>query len=82
MSKVLIALSLAVIATVVACGGGVPRMNVGPQITVEEYAAACAAAGKNMDVLDGVDEDFASRFDALEDAVADMKRWNAPGELQ
>ena len=71
MFKVLMALSLAIVTTVVACGGG-------PRMTVEEYAAACEVLGNKLDDLDSV----SSGIDALEDAVAEVKRWNPPEELQ
>ncbi len=76
MSKVLIALSLAIITTVVACGGG---DGGGSRMTVEEYAAACEGLG---DSLESFDEDVAAGLDAMEDTVAEVKRWNPPEELQ
>ena len=77
MFRVLIALSLAIIATAIACGGG-----GGTRMTVEEYASACQAFGNSFDDLDNFDEDFAAAFDTLEDAVAELKGWNPPEELQ
>ena len=77
MSKVLIALSLAIITTVVACGGG---DGGGSRMTVEEYAAACEGLDNRLD-LESFD-DVAAGLDAMEDAVAEVKRWNPPKELQ
>ena len=77
MSKLLMALSLAIITTVIACGGG-----GGPRLTVEEYADACGALGDDLDSVAGLDEDVSSGLKAVEDAVAEAKRWNPPEELQ
>ena len=74
MSKLLIALSLAIITTAAACGGD--------RMTVEEYADACGALGDDLDSVAGLDEDVSSGLKAVEDAVAEAKRWNPPKELQ
>ena len=71
MSKLLIAVSLAIVATVIACGGGGPRM------TVQEYADACEALGDQLD-----QDDVSSGISAIEDALDEVKQWNPPEELQ
>ena len=35
-----------------------------------------------MDDLGSFDDDFSSGFDAIEDAIAEIKQWNPPEELQ
>ena len=75
--KVLIVLSLTIVTIVVACGGG-----GGSRMTVEEYAAACEGLGDKLDDFGGGDEDLSFGFDAIEDAIAEIKRWNPPEELQ
>lgn len=77
--KVLMVLSLAIITTVVACGGG---GGGGSRMTVEEYAAACKKLGDKLAGIGGLDEGFYSEFDAIEDAIAEVKGWNPPEELQ
>ena len=69
MSKLLIALSLAIMATVIACGG--------PRMTVQEYADACEALGEQLD-----QDNVSSGISAIEDALDEVKQWNPPGELQ
>ena len=49
-------------------------------MTVEEYAAACEEIGSNFDSV--ADTDFTSGFEAMEDALAEVRRWDPPGELQ
>ena len=71
MPKLLIALSLAIMVTVIACGGGGPRM------TVQEYADACEALGDQLE-----QDNVSSGISAIEDALDEVKRWNPPEELQ
>ncbi len=75
MSKVLIALALVFVTTMVACGGA-------PRMTVEEYADACQTLGTRMEALEISDEEFSAGFDAAEDALAEIKGWNPPEELE
>ena len=77
MPKLLIALSLAIMATVTACGGG-----DGSRMTVEEYAAACEATGDDLNSMASFDEDASSSLKAVEEALAEVRRWNPPEELQ
>ncbi len=51
-------------------------------MTVEEYAAACEELGSNLDDVISLTEDSDSTIDALKDAVAEVKSWNPPEELQ
>ena len=50
-------------------------------MTVEEYADACEALGDTLDDLESLDK-FSSGFDAMEDALAELKEWDPPEELQ
>ncbi len=69
---------IALVALVlVACGGG-----GGPRMTVEEYAAACEEVSNKFDDVGGMEEDLSSGFDAFEDIITEIKRWNPPEELQ
>ncbi len=51
-------------------------------MTVEEYASACEAVGDTLEESGNLDEGFTSGFDAMEDALEEIGRWNPPEELQ
>ena len=74
MSKLLMALSLAIVTTAAACGGD--------RMTVEEYATACEAIGETLNQSGNFDADLTSGFDAMEEALAEIRRWDPPEELQ
>ncbi len=75
MPRTLLVLVSLVLMATLACGS--------PRMTVEEYAAACTSLGDRFDDLDGgFNQGFATGFGALEDALADIKMWNPPEELQ
>lgn len=77
---ILIAMALAAVMTVVACGGGSE-----PRMTVEEYATACEGFGSSLgsqftQAIRGTEGEEALR--SMERAVARAKDWNPPAELQ
>ena len=84
MSKLFSAVALIAMASVLACGGngGGGGFGSAQRMTVEEYAAACEALGARFNDLGSFDEDFSTGFDAIEDAIDEIKKWNPPGELQ
>ena len=51
-------------------------------MTVEEYASACEAIGETLNQAGNLDQGLTSGFDAMEEALAEIRRWNPPEELQ
>ena len=52
-------------------------------MTVQEYASACTSLGDSFQNLDGgFNQDVSTGFEALEDALFEIKDWNPPEELQ
>ena len=73
MFKVLIVLSLAIIAIMIACGGGSSS-----RMTVEEYASTCKELINRIEDTDSL----ATAFSGIDVIAEEMKRWNPPAELQ
>ena len=65
-------LALVALIMIIACGG-----PSGPQMTVEEYAAACERIGGDLDLESGLD-----LADIFEQAMAELKELDPPEELR
>ena len=78
MPRTLLVLVSLVLMATLACGGG-----NGSRMTVQEYASACTSLGDSFQNLDGgFNQDVSTGFEALEDALFEIKDWNPPEELQ
>ncbi len=69
MPRISTVLVLVTLIALVACGGG-------QRMTVQEYATACGGLG------DKFRSESLSPGAALQDALAEAKKWNPPEELQ
>ena len=74
MPRIFLVLVSLILMAALACGGG-----SGPRMTVEEYAEGCTSLG---DRFEDLDRSADQGLGALEDALAEVKKWNPPEELQ